>query len=115
MRLTPGVSRRHFDLDIAEACHAYGLAHLPYGTLAGGYLSGKYRNGAAPEGARHTALPDFQPRYATPAVAAAVERYAAVAQRQGISLTQLAVAWCVLGVLQIRLKLMQRSRGDERF
>lgn len=68
--------------------------HIPYGVLAGGYLSGKYRHGAQPQGARHTVMPNFQPRYACPAVEEAVEKYAAVAERQGISLTQLAVAWC---------------------
>jgi len=85
--------RRHFALDVAEACHAYGVTLIPYGVLAGGFLSGKYRGGARPEGARHTVHPRFQPRYATPAVADAVEKYAELAEAKGLTPTQLAVAW----------------------
>ena len=61
---------------------------------AGGFLTGKYLGGAEPEGARHTAMPDFQPRYATPAMHAAALKYKALAERKGLSLLQLAVAWC---------------------
>eukprot|EP00892_Ulva_mutabilis_P012069 jgi/Ulvmu1/9234/UM005_0334.1 len=84
---------RYFDLDISEACHVYGVKLIPYGVLGGGFLSGKYRGGAKPEGARHVKTPDLQPRYATPAVAAAVEKYAELAERKGLTLTQLAVGW----------------------
>jgi hypothetical protein len=44
---------RCFDLEVAEACHMYGVKLIPYGVLAGGFLSGKYLNGARPEGARY--------------------------------------------------------------
>lgn len=64
--------------------------------LAGGFLSGKYLGGAKPEGARHTALPDFQPRYATQPMHEAAEKYKALAERKGLSLLQLAIAWCAL-------------------
>lgn len=84
---------RRFDLDTAEACHAYGVKLLPYGVLAGGFLSGKYRGGAKPEGARHSKNPDFQSRYATPIMHETVEKYAALAEKKGLTMTQLAVAW----------------------
>ena len=57
-------------------------------------MTGKYLNGAKPEGARHTKHPDFQPRYATKPVEQAVVKYKALADKKGLSLTQLAVAWC---------------------
>lgn len=88
-----GVCRK-FDLDAAEACHAYGVRLLPYGMLAGGFLSGKYLGGAHPEGARHTSMPDFQPRYATQAMHEAAQKYTALAESKGLSCLQLAVAWC---------------------
>eukprot|EP00892_Ulva_mutabilis_P005429 jgi/Ulvmu1/3258/UM151_0006.1 len=84
---------RKFDMDLAEVCHVYGVRLIPYGVLAGGFLSGKYRGGAQPEGARHTTNPDFQPRYRSDRVAAAVEKYAALAESKGLTLTQLAVGW----------------------
>jgi aryl-alcohol dehydrogenase-like predicted oxidoreductase len=82
-------------MDVAEACHAYNVKLLPYGVLGGGFLSGKYLNGAKPEGARHTKNPNFQPRYSTKAVEEAVIKYKALADKKGLSMTQLAVAWCV--------------------
>eukprot|EP00892_Ulva_mutabilis_P005425 jgi/Ulvmu1/3254/UM151_0002.1 len=83
---------RKFDLDTAEACHAYGIKLLPYGVLAGGFLSGKYLGGANPEG-RHNRNKGFQSRYATPVMHAAAEKYKALAESKGLTLTQLAVAW----------------------
>lgn len=77
-----------------EACIAYGVKLLPYGVLSGGFLSGKYLNGQKPEGARHTRLPKFQSRYCCKAVEVATEKYKALADKKGLTLTQLAVAWC---------------------
>ena len=85
---------RAFELEVAEACHVYNVMLFPYGVLAGGFLSGKYLNGAKPEGARHTKHPNFQARYATKAVEQAVVKYKALADKKGLSLVQLAVAWC---------------------
>ena len=85
---------RRFDLGPAEACHAYGLKLLPYGVLAGGFLTGKYLGGARPEGARHIRSPEYQKRYSTPAMHVAAGKYKALAERKGLTLTQLAIAWC---------------------
>ena len=81
-------------MEVAESCHVYNVKLLPYGVLGGGFLTGKYLNGAKPAGARHIKHPDFQPRYATKAVEQAVVKYKALADKKGLSLTQLAVAWC---------------------
>lgn len=72
----------------------YGIKLLPYGVLAGGFLSGKYLGGAQPEGARHSKIKEFQSRYASPKMHAAAEKYKALAESKGLTLTQLAVAWC---------------------
>eukprot|EP01025_Chloroclados_australasicus_P037809 TRINITY_DN38672_c0_g1_i1.p2 TRINITY_DN38672_c0_g1~~TRINITY_DN38672_c0_g1_i1.p2 ORF type:complete len:215 (+),score=6.32 TRINITY_DN38672_c0_g1_i1:312-956(+) len=84
---------RHFDLGVSEVCHLYGIRLLPYGVLAGGFLTGKYLGGSAPE-ARHTDWPTFQPRYAQPAVREALlKSYKQISERLGITLTTLAIAW----------------------
>lgn len=88
-------------MSVAEACHAYGLRLLPYGVLAGGFLTGKYLHGAHPEGARHLRSPNYQSRYSTPAMHVAAEKYEALAARKGLSLTQLAIAWCALAVQEL--------------
>ena len=82
----------------AEACHAYGVRLMPYGVLAGGFLTCKYLHGANPEGARHIRSPNYQSRYSTPAMHVAAAKYEALAARKGLSPTQLAVAWCVIHI-----------------
>ncbi len=47
------VSRR-FDYDLAEIAMRENIGLLAYSPLAQGFLTGKYRNGARPEGARNT-------------------------------------------------------------
>lgn len=85
---------RAFDTELAEACHAYNIKLLSYGSLNGGFLSGKYMHGARPEGARHSKDPKFQHRYAGPRVEKALHAYKAIADENGLSLTQLVIAWC---------------------
>ena len=85
---------RAFDTELAEACHAYGIKLLSYGSLNGGFLSGKYLHGARPEGARHSKDPEFQHRYCSPRVEKALYEYKAIADANGLSLTQLVIAWC---------------------
>jgi aryl-alcohol dehydrogenase-like predicted oxidoreductase len=85
-------------METAEACYIYGIRLLPYGVLAGGFLSGKYLNGQWPEGARHSKHPKFQERYHTKAVEAATAKYSVLADKKGLTLTQLAVAWYALQV-----------------
>lgn len=86
---------REFDGGNAEACHPKNLniGLIAYGCLAGGGLSGKYLNGAKPEGARHTLFPGFQPRYVGERATAATADYAALAAKKGITPTTLALAW----------------------
>lgn len=86
---------RKFDEDLAEACHREKLALLAYSPLAGGALTGKYRNGAFPPGARYTLFPDFGTRFRKPMVAPAIEAYQAIADKRGITLTQLAIGFAL--------------------
>ncbi|MFO7188826.1 MAG: aldo/keto reductase [Pseudomonadota bacterium] len=84
---------RKFDEDLAEACHREKLALLAYSPLAGGALTGKYRNGAFPPGARYTLFPDFGTRFRKPMVAPAIEAYHELAVKVGVPLTQLAIGF----------------------
>uniref|UniRef100_A0A7R9SV01 NADP-dependent oxidoreductase domain-containing protein n=1 Tax=Polyblepharides amylifera TaxID=1486889 RepID=A0A7R9SV01_9CHLO len=86
---------RRFESELAEACapQNYNIGLIPYGCLAGGTLSGKYANGATPEGARHTRWPDFQARYICPLVQEAAKEYAVIAEKYGITQAQLALGW----------------------
>lgn len=94
---------RMYENDTAEAAYRFGVVGLPYGTLAGGTLTGKYIEGSKWQQAsdadrpltecRHTKCPDFQPRYFFPTVRRAAERYASLAEKWGITPVELALCW----------------------
>ena len=86
---------RKFDEDLAEACYRENLSLLAYSPLAGGALTGKYRNDARPVGARYTLFPDFGTRFRKPMVTPAIEAYHDIAVRRGISLPQLAIGFAL--------------------
>jgi len=78
---------------LVETCILNDVAFMPWSPMAGGALSGKYANGAKPENCRWT----IQQRngifrdtsYSHQAIAA----YQAVADKHGLSLAQLSLAW----------------------
>jgi aryl-alcohol dehydrogenase-like predicted oxidoreductase len=83
---------RTFDGGLSEVCHEEGVRSLPYSQLAFGKLSGKYRAGAMPQGARLSLWERFA-RYNGPTSDAAVEAYATIAEESGLSLAQMSLAW----------------------
>ena len=83
---------RTFDGGLSEVCHEEGVRSLPYSPLAFGKLSGKYRAGAMPKGARLSLWERFA-RYNGPTSDAAVEAYASIAEESGLSLAQMSLAW----------------------
>ncbi len=83
---------RTFDGGLAEVCYEEGIRLLAYSPLAFGRLSGKYRGGAQPKGARITLWERFA-RYNGPNSDAAVDEYAKIADEAGLSLAQMSLAW----------------------
>lgn len=83
---------RSFDLDLAEVAHHENVGLLAYSPLAAGLLTGKYQNGARPEGSRGTINRDLggrlQPLQETP-----VKAYLDLAARHGLDPAQLAIAF----------------------
>lgn len=78
---------------LIENCVHEDVAYLPWSPLAAGSLSGKYIDGARPEGTRWT----FSQRNGlfrdTEASNSAVKAYKAIAERHGLTPVQLALAW----------------------
>jgi aryl-alcohol dehydrogenase-like predicted oxidoreductase len=83
---------RVFEIGLAEVALREDVGLLAYSPLAMGALSGKYRHGARPPEGRLTRFDRFK-RYSTPAGEAAVEQYAQVAERYGLNLAQMALAF----------------------
>jgi aryl-alcohol dehydrogenase-like predicted oxidoreductase len=78
---------------VLESCVLNDIAYLPWSPLAGGALSGKYMNGALPEGCRWTMNQRNGIFRDTSYSHAAIADYHAIAKRHNLSLTQMALAW----------------------
>jgi aryl-alcohol dehydrogenase-like predicted oxidoreductase len=85
--------QRNAERDVAPALRHYGLGLLPYFPLAGGLLSGKYRQDAIPEGGRLSTPSGFTNRYFTDANWAVLEKLRTLCAERGRTLIELAFGW----------------------
>lgn len=83
---------RTYEIGMSEIAHYENVELLAYSPLAFGYLTGKFRNGARPANARVTLFSPFS-RYSNPESEWATEQYAQLAERHGLTLTQLSLAF----------------------
>ncbi|MBL8576103.1 MAG: aldo/keto reductase [Mesorhizobium sp.] len=83
---------RTFEVNLAEVCEREDVALLAYSPLGQGYLTGKYDNGARPEGARSTLFNRGQ-RYETPGAAETIAEYTALARGFGMEPALFAAAF----------------------
>lgn len=85
---------RGVEAELLPACQAFGIGVIPYFPLAGGLLTGKYREGEpAPPGTRGYQSERFEKRFMTPRNFAIVRRLEAWAAVRGHTVAELAVAW----------------------
>jgi aryl-alcohol dehydrogenase (NADP+) len=84
---------RNVDNDLAEVLFREKMSLLAYSPLAAGMLSGKYLGGAQPPNSRFTLFDGLGLRFRKPMVHEAIEAYANLAKRRGISLVQLALGY----------------------
>jgi aryl-alcohol dehydrogenase-like predicted oxidoreductase len=85
---------RLFDLDLAELSHHENVGLLAFSPLAAGMLSGKYNDGAMPEGSRRSMNENLSGRY-TEKSAPICERYIALAKEHDLDPAQMALAFCL--------------------
>ena len=83
---------RTFEVGLAEVAIREQCGLLAYSPLAFGMLSGKYADGARPEGARITRFSRFT-RYTNPQSQSACARYVALAREHGLDPAQMALAF----------------------
>jgi aryl-alcohol dehydrogenase-like predicted oxidoreductase len=84
---------RDIERELMPAMQHHGLGLLPYFPLASGLLSGKYKRGALPEGARLAAVQGLGQRYLTEENWQKIEKLEPFARERGRSLLELAFAW----------------------
>lgn len=87
--------RTPFETDLAEVCSPRNehVGLLAYSPLAGGSLSGKYIE-KTPEGARFTLFPGYMERYNKSLAKEAVAEYVKVAEKHGLTSSELALLFC---------------------
>ena len=79
---------------VIPLCAEHGIAYVPFGPLAGGWLTGKYRRGAAfPAGSRMTQRPGPYEDYVADTVFDGLEQLEAEANARGVDSSTLAFAW----------------------
>lgn len=83
---------RLYDTDMAEVSVNEDVVCFSFSPLGAGFLTGKYRDGAVPDGSRMSISAGMGGRN-TARVHAAVEAYAAVAEKHGLDLAHMALAW----------------------
>lgn len=89
--------RRQIEAEVMPVCEREGLSQVVFSPLGQGVLSGKYSGGVKPSGSRASdnQRNQFMRAYLEPAVLARVDRLRPIAEQLGISLAQLALAWCL--------------------
>ena len=94
------LNNRRFEDELAQVCRQEGISLIPYSPIGGGVLSGKYNDGARPDGARFTRYLGMEGRQAAMGrrfvnekSLASTARFAEIAKEAGISPVTLAVAW----------------------
>ena len=87
---------RTYEIGLAEASIREKSGLLAYSPLASGIMSGKYRNGAMPDGSRMKLFGDRFPRYKTKNAINAVEEYYKISKKYNLDLSQMSLKFCEL-------------------
>lgn len=89
---------RRIERELIPMAQTYGFGIIPWSPLAGGLLTGKYHRGEPPPADSRFGQMESNPmqrRRWTEGVFAAIEELTPIAEAKGVSLSQLAIAWCM--------------------
>jgi aryl-alcohol dehydrogenase-like predicted oxidoreductase len=91
------ILRRGIEKEVLPVCEREGLGQIVWSPLAQGVLTGKYSGGTRPGGTRATDADRgrFMQDFLAPESLARVDRLRPLAAELGLSLAQLALAWCL--------------------
>ena len=89
--------RRGIERKLLRVCKREGIGQIVWSPMAQGVLTGKYGTGVRPEGTRaaHPFQSRFMEAFLTDEVLARVERLRPLAADLGLTMSQLAIAWCL--------------------
>jgi aryl-alcohol dehydrogenase-like predicted oxidoreductase len=86
---------RDVEQELIPCLKAHNMGMAVYNPIAGGFLTGKYKNRDKGTNTRFANQKNYSDRYWLEANFAAVEKFESIAKGQGLSLLELALRWCI--------------------
>jgi len=85
---------RTYEIGLAEISIREKSGLLAYSPLAGGFLTGKYRNNNLPENSRQKLFGEYYTRYTKPSASIAIEKYFDIAKKFNLDFAQMSIKFC---------------------
>jgi len=85
---------RTYEIGLAEISIREKSGLLAYSPLAGGFLTGKYRNNNLPENSRQKLFGDYYTRYKKPDASIVIEKYWNISNEFNLNFAQMAIKFC---------------------
>ena len=85
---------RTYEVGLSEISIREESGLLAYSPLAGGFLTGKYRNNNLPEKSRQKLFADYYTRYSKSSVSPVIEKYYDIAKKFSLDFAQMSIKFC---------------------
>jgi len=85
---------RTYEVGLSEISIREKSGLLAYSPLAGGYLTGKYRNNNLPEKSRQKLFAEYYTRYSKPNASPVIEKYYNIAKKFDLNFAQMSIKFC---------------------
>jgi aryl-alcohol dehydrogenase-like predicted oxidoreductase len=86
---------RDVEKELAPCLHAHNMGIAVYNPIAGGLLTGKYKNRDIPANTRFANQKNYYERYWSEENLKMVDQFSAIAEKAGLSLLELALRWAI--------------------
>ena len=85
---------RTYEIGLAEISIRENSGLLAYSPLAGGFLTGKYRNKNLPDKSRQQLFANYYTRYSKPTASIVIEKYYNIAKKFALDFAQMSIKFC---------------------
>ena len=85
---------RTYEIGLSEISIREKSGLLAYSPLAGGFLTGKYRNNNLPENSRQKLFADYYTRYSKANASAVIDKYYNISKKFGLNFAQMSIKFC---------------------
>ena len=85
---------RTYEIGMAEISIREKSGLLAYSPLAGGFLTGKYRNNNLPENSRQKLFSDYYTRYSKPHASLVIDKYFDLSKKFDLNFAQMSIKFC---------------------